>query len=398
MADQLMDLPHPKGAGFAKTCFNGFNALSGIGLLTTPYALSKSGWLSLGLLLVMAITTCYTGILLTKCLNTNTSMKTYSDVAFRAFGKKGRIVVSIFLYLEVYLVPTGLLIMEADNLVRLFPHLGVNLGGLHIGGKPFFTMLVGLIILPSMWLDLRLLSYISLFGLLSTVVIIASIVWVGVDGVGFSGSGVIFDWKGIPTALSLYAFCYGAHPVFPVLYSSMKQRNQFFKVLFITFFLCTLNYMLVAILGYLMFGKDVQSQVTLNMSTSKISSKIAIYTTLAAPLVKYALIISPIADAIEMNLPSKWNSKPIGILIRSLLLVSTVVVALVFPYFESLMALVGAILCVTVSILLPCVCYLKIYRLFQKKFDVELLIIGSIMVMAVAVGVMGTYASVKERL
>jgi vesicular inhibitory amino acid transporter len=156
--------------------------------------------------------------------------------------------------------------------------------------------------------------------------------------------------------------------------------------------------MLVAILGYLMFGKDVQSQVTLNMSTSKISSKIAIYTTLAAPLVKYALIISPIADAFEMNLPSKWNSKPIGILIRSLLLVSTVVVALVFPYFESLMALVGAILCVTVSILLPCVCYLKIYRLFQKKFDVELLIIGSIMVMAVAVGVMGTYASVKERL
>lgn len=202
----------------------------GIGLLTTPYALSKSGWLSLGLLLVMGITTCYTGILLTKCLNTNTSLKTYSDVAFRAFGRRGRIVVSIFLYLEVYLVPTGLLIMEADNLVRLFPHLGVNLGGLHIGGKPFFTMLVGLIILPSMWLDLRLLSYISLFGLLTTVVIIASIVWVGVDGVGFSGSGVIFDWKGIPTALSLYAFCYGAHPVFPVLYSSMKQRNQFFKV------------------------------------------------------------------------------------------------------------------------------------------------------------------------
>ncbi|KAM5570827.1 amino acid transporter AVT1I-like [Rosa sericea] len=312
MADQLMDLPHTTGASFAKTCFNGFNALSGIGLLTTPYALSKSGWLSLGLLLVMAITTCYTGILLTKCLNTNRSVKTYSDVAFLAFGRKGRIFVSIFLYLEVYLVPTGLLIMEADNLVKLFPHLGVkrvNFGGLHVAGKPLFTMLVGLIILPSMWLkDLRLLSYISLCGILSTIVIISAIVWVGIDEVGFSAAGEIFDWKGLPTALSLYAFCYGAHPVFPVLYSSMKQKNHFFKVLLITFFLCTVNYMLVAILGYLMFGKNVQSQVTLNMST-KLSSKIVIYTSLAAPMVKYALIISPIADAIEMNLPSKWKSK-----------------------------------------------------------------------------------------
>ncbi|PRQ16254.1 putative amino acid transporter, transmembrane domain-containing protein [Rosa chinensis] len=399
MADQLMDLPHTTGASFAKTCFNGFNALSGIGLLTTPYALSKSGWLSLGLLLVMAITTCYTGILLTKCLNTNRSMKTYSDVAFRAFGRKGRIFVSIFLYLEVYLVPTGLLIMEADNLVKLFPHLGVkgvNFGGLHVAGKPFFTMLVGLIILPSMWLkDLRLLSYISLCGILSTIVIISAIVWVGIDEVGFSAAGEIFDWKGLPTALSLYAFCYGAHPVFPVLYSSMKQKNHFFKVLLITFFLCTVNYMLVAILGYLMFGKNVQSQLTLNMST-KLGSKIVIYTSLAAPMVKYALIISPIADAIEMNLPSKWKSKLVWILVRTLLLVSTVVVALVFPYFESLTGLVGAILCVTISILLPCICYLKIFSLYQK-FDVEVLIVGSIMVMAVAVGVMGTYASVKTR-
>jgi vesicular inhibitory amino acid transporter len=59
----------------------------------------------------------------------------------------------------------------------------------------------------------------------------------------------------------------------------------------------------MAILGYLMFGHDVQFQVTLNLPTSLVSSKIAIYTTLVGPITKYALIATPIANAIESRLP-----------------------------------------------------------------------------------------------
>lgn len=175
--------------------------------------------------------TCYAGILLTKCLNTDTSMKTFPDVGFHAFGSKGRFFVSIFLYLELYLVPIGFLIMEADNLERFFPQAGINVRGHHIGGKPFFTMVVGLIILPTMWLkDLRLLSYVSMCGFLSALIIVVSIVCVGVDGVGFSRRGKIFDSTGIPTTLSLFAFCYGVHSITPVVYSSMRHRNHFYKV------------------------------------------------------------------------------------------------------------------------------------------------------------------------
>ncbi|KAK0598756.1 hypothetical protein LWI29_037684 [Acer saccharum] len=49
---------------FFKTCFNGLSALSGVGILSTPYALSSGGWLSLILLFVMAITAFYTGLLI----------------------------------------------------------------------------------------------------------------------------------------------------------------------------------------------------------------------------------------------------------------------------------------------------------------------------------------------
>lgn len=169
------------------------------------------------------------------------------------------------------------------------------------------------------------------------------------------------------------------------------------QVLLFVFSICTLNYIILAVLGYLMFGDDVRSQVTMSLPTNKVISKIAIYTTLAIPIVKYALIMTPIANGIENSLPKNWNNKFIFIFIRTLLLISTVVLAIVFPYFDTLMALVGAVLCVIMSILLPCICYLKIFRLYQKCC-VEVGIIGCIIVMGVAVGVLGTYTSVKERI
>ncbi|KAK6920906.1 Amino acid transporter, transmembrane domain [Dillenia turbinata] len=397
MAEQ-MELPpfKSKGTSFLKTCFNGLNALSGIGIITIPYTLSQSGWLSLGLLVAMAIVTCFTGLLLQKCMDSNPSIKTYSDIGSCSFGHKGRIIVSIFMYLEVYLVPTGFLILEGDNLHKLFPNVSVEIGGHNIGGRQFFTVLAGLVILPSMWLkDLSMLSLVSASGVLSSVVVIASILWVAVfDGVGFSGHGEVFNLGGVPTSLSLYAFCYGAHPVFPTLYTSIKDKSQFSKVMLFSFGLSTLSYVSMAIIGYAMFGNNVQSQVTLNLPTNKPSSKIAIYTTLVGPVAKYALIITPLANAIESCLPSHYNNRPICILLRTLLLISTVFIALVFPFFGYLMALVGAILNVSVSIVLPCICYLKIFEVY-KRWGFELVFIGGIIVMAFLVGVLGTYSSVK---
>ena len=205
----------------------------GIGLITIPYTLSQAGWFGLCLLLAMAFTTCYTGLLLQRCLEPNPSIKTYPDLGYHAFGRKGRIIVSTFTYLELYLVPTGMLILEGDNLFKLFPNVSMEVAGHYIGGKEIFVIGSGLVILPTMWLkDLRLLSFVSAGGILSCVIVITSILWVGaVDGVGFSSKGKLFELSGIPTAMSLYAFCYGAHPVFPTLYSSMKDKSQFSKVI-----------------------------------------------------------------------------------------------------------------------------------------------------------------------
>ncbi|RVW89648.1 Amino acid transporter AVT1J [Vitis vinifera] len=100
--------------------------------------------------------------------------------------------------------------------------------------------------------------------------------------------------------------------------------------------------MTIAILGYLMYGDDVESEITLNLPTSKVSGRVAIYTTLLIPVTRYSLLVAPIATAIEGGLSEKYkNQKPVRLLIRVALLISTVIVAYVFPYYESLMAIVG---------------------------------------------------------
>ncbi|KAK9274714.1 hypothetical protein L1049_021965 [Liquidambar formosana] len=393
--------PYPKKeVSFLKTCINGINALSGIGILSIPYALSSGGWLSLILLLLIAASACFTGLLISRCMDSDPLILSYPDIAGHAFGKKGRLIASLFVCLELYLVATGLLILEGDNLHKLSPNFALKIGGLRVEGRHSFVIIAGVMIFPSIWLsDLGVLSYVSAGGVLSSLVIVACVFCVGAaNGEGFHGKGRLIDLNGMPTAASLYTFCYGAHAMFPTIYSSMRKKSQFSQVLLVSFVICTITYVSMAILGYLIYGQNVQSQVTLNLPTEKVSSKVAIYTILAGPVAKYALTVTPIATAIESHLPGNYQeSRPISILIRTFLLISTVILAIVFPSFQSVTSLSGAVLIVFVSFLLPCVCYLKIFGV-RNNLGYELVGIVGIMLMAVLVGVVGTYSSIAQTL
>nr|CAD1826487.1 unnamed protein product [Ananas comosus var. bracteatus] len=357
---KLVEAHQQDDATFVRTCFNGLNALSGVGLLSIPYALSQGGWLSLLLLFIVAMICCYTGLLLQRCMKADPRIRTYPDIGEFAFGYLGRIFVSVFMYLELYLVAIGFLILEGDNLDKLFPDTKLIVGTVSIA-----------------------------------IIVVFSVLWAAtVDGVGFGERGRFLNLSSLPTALGLYTFCYGGHAVFPTLCTSMKDKSKFSKVLLLCFITCTLNYGSMAILGYLMYGDSVNSQVTLNLPTGKLSSKVAIYTTLINPFSKYALMIAPVATAIEERLITVNKRSP-TLLIRSLVVLSTVVIALTIPFFGSLMALIGSLLSIIVSMMLPCICYIKIFGASQVR-KVELVLISGILLTGTLVAITGTYASLKE--
>lgn len=61
----------PGSSSFMKASFNGTNAFLGIGFLTIPY----------------------TGLLIVRCMEVDPSILSYYDIAERAFGMKGRMIV-----------------------------------------------------------------------------------------------------------------------------------------------------------------------------------------------------------------------------------------------------------------------------------------------------------------
>lgn len=155
-----------------------------------------------------------------------------------------------------------------------------------------------------------------------------------------------------------------------------------------------MNYGLVAVIGYLMYGQGVNSQVTLNLPAGKMSSKIAIYTTVITPLTKYALVVMPIANFVEERFQVS-KMRFISILIRTLLVISTVVVAITVPFFGYVVALTGSFLSSTATMLLPCICYLKVFK-SRWQWGVENVVIVAIMAMGASIAVIGTFTSVKQ--
>lgn len=71
--------------------------LCGVGILSTPYAIREGGWLGLGILMLFACLSYYTGILLRDCLDSQPGLETYPDIGQAAFGVGGRICISVSL-------------------------------------------------------------------------------------------------------------------------------------------------------------------------------------------------------------------------------------------------------------------------------------------------------------
>ncbi|KAI0068476.1 hypothetical protein BV25DRAFT_1846580 [Artomyces pyxidatus] len=290
---------------FGQTVSNAAALLLGIGMLSEPLAFAYSGWICGTLLIVFyGYITCYTAKFLAQVVITDPHVRSYADIGQKAFGPKSMPFVSFMFCFEIFSVCVVLITLYADSLNAVIPAFSSNT-----------YKIMGLVILiPTVFLPLSLLSYTSIIGIISTVFLIVVIF---VDGFSISDTPGSL-WTPAPTefgfgsleklglAFGLFMAGFGAHAAIPSLAADMIDPSQFDLAMNYAFAFATFIYAVIGIAGYLMFGDDVMDEISQNLlqvpGYSPVLNKIALWMLVITPLTKFALGSRPLNLTLEVLL------------------------------------------------------------------------------------------------
>ena len=157
-----------------------------------------------------------------------------------------------------------------------------------------------------------------------------------------------------------------------------------------------------AMAGILMFGDGIKDEITANIIRSSgyprsLTILMSIFIAII-PLTKLPLNVRPIISTIEIltGLDSRAlsnNHSLVGIsgqtrgflkvTTRVVVIIILVVLAIIFPAFDSIMAFMGSALCFSICVILPLLFYLKLFGdkigKLEKSFDYLLIVVFSIL-------------------
>ncbi|CCF60187.1 hypothetical protein KAFR_0J01200 [Kazachstania africana CBS 2517] len=366
-----------------QTIFNSINVLIGIGLLALPLGLNYAGWvLGILLLFIFASATFCTAELLSRCLDTDPTLMSYADLGYAAFGTKGRALISTLFTVDLLAIGVSLIILFGDSLHALFPDYSLN----------FFKILGFFVVTPPVFLPLSVLSNISLLGILSTIGTVSLITFCGLLRSTTPGSLLHpmpthlwpADFKSFCLSIGLLSACWGGHAVFPNLKTDMRHPHKFKDCLKTTYKITAVTDIGTAIVGFIMFGDQVKDEITKNVLLSD-HYPTYLYGLISAlmtviPIAKTPLNARPIISVLDticniQNAESKFRgtkltlAKCIKVLNCIFVNILFVVIAILFPQFDKIIAFLGAGLVFTICLILPCLFYLRICKDTIKPWE-----------------------------
>ncbi|KAI1107249.1 transmembrane amino acid transporter protein-domain-containing protein [Jackrogersella minutella] len=390
-----------------QTVVNSTNVLIGVGLLSLPMGLKYAGWIcgliALGL---CAAVTSWTARLLAKCMDLDPTMITFSDIAYISFGRKARLMTAVLFTLELLAACVALIVLFADSLALLFP------GTLSINE---WKVICTLIMIPLQFAPLSLLSFTSFVGVVSCLSIVIIVILDGLLKPHSPGSLIepavtyLFpaNWLTLPLSFGLLMSPWGGHSVFPNIYRDMRHPYRYKEAVNYTFIFTFIVDAAVAIVGVIMFGDGVRDEITGNILQTtgypNVLNILLVVFIAIIPLTKIPLNSQPIVTTLEVVFGLRQQAVAeeaslVGLsstsrgllkaLVRVITLLVFLVIAVLFPSFDTIMAFMGSALCFTICVTLPLAFYLK---LFGHEITVrERIFTWTVMIISITISTIGT--------
>eukprot|EP01087_Luapelamoeba_hula_P014167 TRINITY_DN4109_c0_g1_i3.p1 TRINITY_DN4109_c0_g1~~TRINITY_DN4109_c0_g1_i3.p1 ORF type:complete len:469 (-),score=48.09 TRINITY_DN4109_c0_g1_i3:28-1362(-) len=347
-------------------------AMAGAGVLGIAQAVQASGWFGIILLFIVAVFNVYTGLILGSTMREMPfkDIKDYASIGEFAFGRFGRWASHFSQYVTlagvsiIFLVLVGLLMNEIVDQVP----------------RGFFTLVIGICMIPLLIIfrSMSEASWASYMAVLATlfvaiVAVAVSLQYYASDDYSESKSKFTHDivkWGTMAEGFSVFTFAFGATALFPNVYRTMKQPDDWPKAILVAYpFALLTMYFPVAIVGYLVYGNGLSgtSDILAALLTFQHTSQAKVWVKVGAGVIVFhllcalPLVITPVLQKAE-EIVNKNKRFLLTVLVRAVIIIAFTGIGLVLPYFLQLVQIV-TVVSVTISCyLLPPLFYLKVVR------------------------------------
>ncbi|XP_071786966.1 uncharacterized protein [Asterias amurensis] len=300
----------------------------------------------------------------------------YGDVGFYALGNKGKVLVDTSIVVSQIGFSCAYLIFISSNLVTFVPGLAKH--------HWVAVMMVPLTLL-CLLRHLNRLALFSLFADFANIFAYSVVFWFDFEHVkNVRIHPKQMSMVGFPFFLGIAFYCYeGAGMILALESSVLASKRHKFKKIFITALtIVTVLYISFGVCGYLSFGAETESIITLNLPPGILPELVKSCLCFSL-FFTYPVMMFPVVSIIESRLmPDPNKNEKHGNMLRSAMVLITGLVVILIPNIATLMALVGATCCTLLAFILPGLFHMEIFKesLTRREwmFDIFLIVMGII--------------------
>ncbi|KAK9104204.1 hypothetical protein Scep_021048 [Stephania cephalantha] len=186
-------------------------------------------------------------------------------------------------------------------------------------------------------------------------------------------TGMVFDFL---SALGNVAFAYAGHNVVLEIQATIPStpetpsKKPMWRGVKVAYFIVAACYFPVALIGYRMFGNNVQDNVLVSLEKPEWLIAAANLFVLIHVVGSYQVFAVPVFDMMETFMVKKMQFKPglrIRLIGRSLYVGLTMFLGMTFPFFGGLLGFFGGFAFAPTTYFLPCIIWLAIFK--PKRFS-----------------------------